>query len=848
MTELPIDTHIPNILREIAKTPNFVLQASPGSGKTTRLPPALLKSDMVGPSEQVWVLEPRRLAAKWAAHRIAEENGEKVGEAVGYQFRWEKALGPRTRLLFLTEGTFLKRLHNNPTLKGVKVVILDEFHERHLQTDVALAILRTIQATQRPDLKIVLCSATIDVPALVLALEPCGRLDIELPRHPVETRYVEKKGNLETQVALAFLDLFRKGDITGHSLIFLPGMNEMRRTAELIGKERIFDGFSVHLLHGDLDREDQDAALRPSVKKKIILSTNIAESSLTIEGVTLVIDSGLFRQMHESPWSGIPRLRVRPTSKASAIQRTGRAGRTGPGVCVRLFSKGDYEARPPFEVPEIRRADLTDTFLSLKEMGFLQDVRWLEIPDEAKTKAAIRLLFLLGALESETETSPLSKIGHQMARLPVAPRLARVLVEAEKSGVVEFAAALVAFLSEGETPQTNLFSQLGKAPESFAAKRVYHQLEGFFQSSQTKCSPEEQKNLIGFAFLCGFPDRVAKRKINPTANRLAHQKNEECLLSEGGTALWSPTTDLWDDLWFLALEVQETERVGQTWAAWRSAPKISLVVPLDENWLFELKPSRITEASQVEWDSATGRLTQLSSIRYAAIPIVESKERVTPSIEASEVLLEKGVGISKQKLLTTAPSDWPEALARLGIKEEMESLLNKVILANEAAPDCPFPRPSSQDLWNHLLECLHGVAAQSSAKELPWRDLLTDWISGGKAYLLEEWVPSSVTLPGGRHVAIHYERGNKPWIESRLQDFFGSSDGPTILKGRLPLTLHLLAPNGRAVQVTSDLKGFWSRSYPEVRKELSRRYPRHDWPENPLVPSPREPRKIRDRR
>ena len=216
----------------MAETPNFVLQASPGSGKTTRLPPALLKSSLVGSNEQVWVLEPRRLAAKWAAHQIAEEAGETAGETVGYQFRWEKAVGPKTRLLFLTEGTFLKRLTENPTLRGVKAVILDEFHERHLQTDVALACLRTLQAKARPDLKIVICSATIDVEGIVSALAPCGRLDVELPRHPVETRYVDKKGNLDVQVALAFLEVLRKGEVNGHTLIFLPGMNEMRRAAD----------------------------------------------------------------------------------------------------------------------------------------------------------------------------------------------------------------------------------------------------------------------------------------------------------------------------------------------------------------------------------------------------------------------------------------------------------------------------------------------------------------------------------------------------------------------------------------------------------------------------------------
>lgn len=832
MTPLPIDSHLPAILKQMGETPNFVLQASPGSGKTTRLPPALLRSSLVGPNEQVWVLEPRRLAAKWAAHRIAEEMGEKAGETTGYQFRWEKAVGPKTRLLFLTEGTFLKRLTENPTLRGVKAVILDEFHERHLQTDVALACLRTLQAKARPDLKIVICSATIDVESLVNALSPCGRLDVELPRHPVETRYVDKKGSLDAQVTLAFLEILRKGEVNGHTLIFLPGMNEMRRAAELLQREIKSPGFTIHLLHGDLDRKEQDAAIQPSGTKKIILSTNIAESSLTIEGVTVVIDTGVFRQLHESPWSGIPRLRLRPVSKASAIQRAGRAGRTGPGLCLRLYSKHDYETRSPFEIPEIRRADLTETYLSLKGMGYLSDVKWLEPPEDGRVNAAIRLLFLLGALETAEIHSPLSPIGEAMASLPLSPRLSRVLIEAKSRRVLGPVIDLVSLFAEGETPTANLFSLVGRDVTGFGSKRVQRQLQGIFGNQASS----RDAGAIGFSFLTGFPDRVAKRKPRPTAERLAHGKSEEWLLSEGGVALWTEGNEAYDTEWFLALEVQETERQ----AGLRAHPKISLMAPLDENWLFEVKPSRIVEGATVEWDAAAHRLTQTSYIRYAALPVVESKEKPVPSDAASEALLEKGIGISKQKVLASSESEWPEILARLGIKAEVESILGKIALAKEAAPDGPFSVGTGGELWDTLKRAVHGVVTESGAKELPWGDILTDWLCGGKAYLLDEWVPASITLHHGRKVPIHYEKGNKPWVESRLQDFFGTGEGPTILKGRLPLTLHLLAPNGRAVQVTSDLKGFWARHYPEVRKELSRRYPRHHWPDNPLVAEKRE--------
>ncbi|MFN7684794.1 MAG: helicase-related protein, partial [Oligoflexia bacterium] len=423
LQKLPIDQHLHALLEAIESNPCLLLEASPGTGKTTRLPPALLSRF----SGQIWVLEPRRLAAKWAAHRVASELGEEVGQTVGYQFRFEKRQGPRTRLMFLTEGTLLRKLgpsSGDPLIRQCSVVVLDEFHERHLTTDLALTCLLELQK-KRPDLKIVVMSATLDIQGLVPLIEKtCGRtpavIEVDAPRHPVEIRHLARDAQgtpLDQLVENHARTLL--SETSGDLLVFLPGMREILKVQASLQKVPA----RTLLLHGDLSREEQDAVMQPHLEPKlrrIILSTNLAESSVTLPNITSVIDSGLHRIASHSAWSGIPALRTRPISKASAIQRAGRAGRTAPGICQRLYGKADFEGRPSFEIPEIRRADLAQVILELRSLGVegrLDALPWLDFPELSQWSAGARLLWLLGYLQSEKLDAGLTELGRMASGL-----------------------------------------------------------------------------------------------------------------------------------------------------------------------------------------------------------------------------------------------------------------------------------------------------------------------------------------------------------------------------------------------------------------------------------------------
>src|SRR5215475_4498494 len=399
MQALPIDPLLPAIIGRLRQTPNIVLEAPPGAGKTTRVPPALLDGVIRGASE-VLVLEPRRLAARMAARRVAEERGEKLGETVGYQVRFEEVAGPRTRLRFLTEGVLTRRLLSDPQLKNVGVVALDEFHERHLQADLALALLRRLQKTERPDLKLVVMSATLDAGPVASFLDSAPALRSEGKRFDISIEHLARPDDrpLAEQIAAALNQLISK-NLDGDILVFLPGAAEIRRAQSTCAAIADRHDLMVLPLHGDLSAEEQDRAVKPGAKRKVILSTNVAESSVTIDGVVAVIDSGLARVAGHSPWSGLPTLNVARISKASATQRAGRAGRTRPGRCLRLYTKSDYETRPDHELPEIRRLDLAQTVLELRAAG-LASLAWLEAPPEDAWRAADELLTRLGAIDA----------------------------------------------------------------------------------------------------------------------------------------------------------------------------------------------------------------------------------------------------------------------------------------------------------------------------------------------------------------------------------------------------------------------------------------------------------------
>jgi ATP-dependent helicase HrpB len=745
---LPIDDLIPQIAASLQEQTCLVIEAPPGAGKTTRVPPALLQLS----KGDVLVLEPRRLAARMASRRVSGELGERLGETVGYQVRFEDVSGPRTRLRFLTEGVLTRRMLSDRQLARVSTVILDEFHERHLETDLALALLRRLQRSSRPDLQIVVMSATLNATPIAAYLSGCPILRAEGKLHNLTIGYTpHSAAPLEEQVAGA-LEQILSGGLDGDVLVFLPGAAEIRRAARVIEPVARRADLLVLPLHGDLPLAEQDRALAPADRRKVILSTNVAESSVTIEGVTAVIDSGLARVAIDSPWTGLPSLEVRRISQASAIQRAGRAGRTRPGRVVRLYTAEDFHRRPSADIPEILRRELSQIVLQLRAMN-IGALEWLESPPDPAVAAANALLDRLG-------------VSPEMAELPLPPRLAKLLVEARRLGVSQKGCAVAAVLSTGERGSSDLL-HLTEGDWQPQTRRVYDQLRRRIGGRNSG----EGDSAILRAVLAAFPDRVAR-----------HRREGELNLSSGGSARFPGCR--WEFL--VAIDIEERRE--------RGLPLVRLAAPIEPEWLLD----RCVERTTLEWNRTAERVEQVVALAYGQLVIDENRSPATKSEQASNLLTEQALSAGVHRFVDADAAAQIEARAAFA----------------------GFP----VDAAAVLRDLCRG---RTSFGELESAGLLAALRPEG----LDRAAPERLTLPGGRQVAVHYEAGKPPWVESRLQDFFGVHETPRV--GSTPVVVHLLAPNGRPVQVTSDLAGFWERLYPQLRRELSRRYPKHKWPENP---------------
>jgi ATP-dependent helicase HrpB len=818
MIRLPIDSFIPEVLAALRERSSLVLQAAPGTGKTTRVPPALLE---LAESGEVLVLEPRRLAAKMAARRVAEERGESVGQTVGYQFRFENVTSARTRLRFLTEGMLMKRLLSDPELRGVRAVVLDEFHERHLHGDVALGFLRKLQSERRSDLRIIVMSATLDTGSVARFLGDAPVISVPGKQFEVRLEYLPEAPSkpLDVLVRGAVRSALKSTHLTdpGDLLVFLPGMAEIRRAQGALEELAREEDLLVLPLHGELSREEQDQAVNRAERRKVILSTNVAETSLTIPGVRTVIDSGLARVASYSWWSGLPALRTRPVSRASAIQRAGRAGRTEPGQCFRLYSKSDFEGRASFEVPEIQRADLSQTLLELKALG-IRDLRtfpWFEIPQPSALDSAEKLLYRLGAVDAQ---GAITELGQALVGIPLHPRLGRLALEAARRGKRDRGALLAAALSEGRLEGLDVLASLQGLRGDSAVLKVRERVLRSIPSTplQNPQPQQEDDETLARALLAGFPDRVARRRqVGARVNRSAARGSElELVFSSGGSASVSvsPLTSAHE--WFIAVDAEERKALGQA----RSEVRVGQVCAITPDWLLDLEPSGVSETEETRWNEERGKLETVSRLCYDALVLDESRREASGTAGESRALAAALIERAGWEKICD-----PEALGALRARF---SLLR--------ARDPSWPELRDPDLIQALEEFCLGKSTLDEVREGDFAGYLVARLDPSRRADLDRLVPAYVQLPRGRRVRVHYEEGKPPWIESRLQDFFGMSEGPRILGGALPLTLHLLAPNQRAVQVTTDLAGFWKRGYAELRKQLSRRYPRHDWPEDPL--------------
>lgn len=852
---LPIDPLLPELLAALRTHGSLVLQAEPGAGKTTRVPWAMLEAGVAGGGE-ILVLQPRRIAARMAARRIASEQGERVGERVGYQVRFEDVSGPRTRLRLLTEGVLTRRLVADPTLRGVGAVVLDEFHERHLQGDLALALLRRLQQTQRPDLKLVVMSATLDAEPVRAFLGGAPQVIAPGRRFPITIEHLEKPDDrhLDVQVAAALKRLVREG-LAGDVLVFLPGAAEIRRAQTAVEAVARDHELEVVPLHGDLSPEEQDRAVQPGKRHKVILSTNVAESSVTIPGVVAVIDSGLARIAGHSPWSGLPTLKTGKVSRASAIQRAGRAGRTGPGRCLRLYTEHDLLARPEHEAAEVARLDLAETALALHGLGVkrLADFGWYEAPPAASLQATDALLQRLGAVDDAGALTPL---GAELLRFPLHPRQARVLLEARRRGAAEEGAVLAALLGEGDLAASALFGGAGprqarlSAPSDLleqlalfreaertgfdvgrlramgldvgatrAADRVRKQLARVRTEGTPTPEPDRERALL-LAILAGYPDRVARRRPGAA--------NPELLLAGGGTAVLDASSVVQDAAFLVAVDAEE-RAPSKLPGASRSGARVRRASAIEPDWLLELFADRVTTATELTWNEALERVEGASRLLYDGLVLQEEKETRLDPDQAGALLCQKAL---------------EKGAAAFAPEEALTQLVQRTRFLAEAAPDAGVRAIDDAEVQGALRELCHGRTRFSELREASLLDVVRARLGAGLVQL-DALAPERLKLPGGRTVQIHYEPGKPPWAESFLQDFFGMAEGPKLARGRVPLVLHLLAPNRRAVQVSTDLAGFWARHYPALRKELGRRYPRHSWPEDPrhaTPPPPRPPR------
>lgn len=881
MKSLPIDSLLPQIIATLHSSSALVIEAPPGAGKTTRVPSALLDGGVSGECE-VWVLEPRRLAARLSARRVAEERGERLGAMVGYQVRFEEVSGPRTRLRFLTEGVMTRRLLSNPQLEGVGVVVLDEFHERHLQADIALALLKRLQQTARPDLKIVAMSATLDAAPVAKFLDDCPVLRSEGRRFDVTIEYHARHDErpLAEQVAAAVRHLVDDG-LDGDVLVFLPGATEIRRAQAACAETARRADLLLLPLHGELPPAEQDRAVRPADRRKVILSTNVAETSVTIEGVVAVVDSGLARVASHSPWSGLPTLTVQRVSKASAMQRAGRAGRTRAGRCLRLYTAQDFAARPDYETPEVERLDLAEVALELHAAGLhdLKTFGWYEPPSDGAIDAAETLLKRLGAIEA---TGEVTELGRRMLQFPLHPRQSRLLVEAERRGVAREACAIAALLGERDlravsftesraalrrahtSGPSDLFEQLDLlaaaeranfAPERLlamginpstaaAVDRVRRQLAKLSPAPRSEASggyahsaAAEEALLI--SILTGYPDRVARRsgRAGGGASKRESDNGEALLLlSNGGAARLSAESVVRQAEFMVAVEAEERRTATATLAgAASSAARAGAVVrtasAIEPEWLLDLFADELRETIEVRFNAQSERVEITSRLLYDQLVIVERRLDDKASRAALSADDERKIAAALAEAALSV------GLQKFVDPEEVGRFLARVEFARGALPEAGLPPLGEGDVTAALTELCEGKRSFAELKSAASRgeliELLRCRLTPAQAAHLERMAPEFVSLPSRRRVRVNYEAGKPPWIASRLQDFFGMTKGPSVAEGRTPLVLHLLAPNQRPVQVTTDLAGFWTRHYPQIRRELSHRYPRHSWPEDP---------------
>ncbi len=842
MNELPIYEIEYEILNALKNRNRVIIEAPTGSGKTTQVPQMLLKSSVC--EGTILCLQPRRLAARMLAARVARETGTRTGELIGYQVRFDTKSSAETRVLYITEGILLRRLLSDPTLDGVGAVIFDEFHERSIHTDVGLARIRRLQEEFRPDLKLLVMSATLNTAPVAEYLRDAPAVRSAGRAFPVTIEYLDRMPNPEKpvwSVTVGALENYWPMHDGGDVLVFMPGAYEISRTVSAIRESPVIKNCDVVALHGELSPEAQDAAVGEHFRTRIVVATNIAETSLTIEGVTLVVDSGLARIAKHDPHRDINALYIERISKASADQRAGRAGRVRAGRCIRLWTQRDHDTRADTSVPEIRRIDLTETLLALHAGGLKNpdEFPWFEPPDAKQLERAETLLLDLGAIDPET--GEITETGRSLVSFPVHPRYGRMLLAGNSYECVPTAAIIAALTQErsillsrlpehvlqrrnrafAPSPDSDLIQYIG----AFAYIRshgfsVDHAREVGVHAGAARTVEKTARRFLDIAEKNGldivrdFPtvETVAKCILEGFSDRLAVRPSFgslRCELVHGRSGELSRETSVKKSGLLVACDITEIEGRRNEFKT-----RLSTITAVREEWLQELFPRDFHEHSEPMLDSATKRV-QIQTRRVFRDLVLESSMSSDVSDEVAADVLARAVLDERLNL----PS-WNHAV---------QQLVARINCASEWCPEWEFP-PFDNDAEYAVLQqvCL----GAKSRKDLKNRDVLqqvTAWLSQQQQACLDKHLPERLELKNGTRVKITYTTGEPPVASVQIQRLYDVAQTPTIACGRVKVLLHILAPNQRPVQVTDDLSRFWDEHYPEIKKQLKGRYPKHEW-------------------
>jgi ATP-dependent helicase HrpB len=854
--ELPIYELEDRLLAVMRTEGRLIVQAPTGSGKSTQVPQMLLNHGLLGEGEVV-VLQPRRLAARMLARRVAEEVGTKLGEVVGYQIRLDSRVSKATRIRFVTEGILLRQMSFDPSLRGISAIIFDEFHERHLYGDISLARAFQIQQSTRPDLKLIVMSATLDAALLKNYLAPCEVLTSQGRTFPVAIEYLPKAVDFEHDPVwvVATRECERiAAQSQGDILVFMPGAFEISRTVQDVQGSHALRGFVCYPLHGELPPEQQDRAVARYDTRKIIVSTNVAETSLTIDGVTAVVDCGLARIARYDPHRGINTLLIEKISVASSDQRAGRAGRTAPGVCVRLWTEREHAQRPLQELPEVKRLDLAEVVLTLKAAGIddIYNFPWLEKPEPKALERAETLLEDLGAVGPVSDRPVgaqagqrpalfITETGRRMLRFPMHPRYARMFLAAQEYGCVRSVALMAAltqgrnFLLRGVDKRTqeardDLFGEehesdffllmrawryADKAGYNMDAcrrlgihvqgvKQVGPLFQQFIEIAEGEGLDIAEKRIDGVAVrkcvLVGFSDHLARRLDAGTLRCELVHKRRGVLARESGIDQ-APL--------LVAAEITEIESRGEVNVL------LNLCTAIEESWLKEIFPEDFVDTGGVLYDENAKRVLARKERRFRDL-VLESKQTAEEPPEGETAVLLAREVMAGRIVLT----EWNEAV---------EQWITRVNCLAKWWPELEVNPITDADRATLIEQICYGSYGARELKDKPVMPVLRDWLLAEQLAVLDDYLPERLVMANGRKAKLTYSKDGPPVMSARIQELYGVTSKFTLGHGRVPVKIEVLAPSQRPIQVTDDLSAFWRDMYPKVKAELARRYPRHEW-------------------